>query len=104
MDELETYRTSSKNPKIHKRSADLAKYDDLRGKKLKMKEAQWKIERHKLELTKLEENFKKAVISYETAKKLLESSEKVKLVNNKPKVNLNDLFDIWVNLFFIKKI
>ena len=94
MDELKTYRTSSKHPKISQRSTDLAKYDDLKGKKLKMKEAQWKIERHKLDLTKLEENFKKCQLSYETAKKLLESSEKVKLVNNRPKVNLNDLFDI----------
>ena len=86
MDELTTYYTSAKNPKISARSAQLAKHDDVKAKRLRLKEAQWKVERHKIELKKLNENVKKCHNAYEAAKKSLESNQRIQQIQNKPKL------------------
>ena len=83
MDELKTYRTGAKNPKITQRSAELAKHDDVKAKRLKLKEAQWKLQRHNLEKQKLEENIKKCHDQYEAAKKILESNKRMRQIDNK---------------------
>ena len=91
---MKTYKSVAKDLRITQRSTENQKKDVVRGKLLKVREAEWKLNLHNSQKIKLEQHLANSKLEYRHAKAKLEGTQRLQILNNRPRVDLENLLEM----------